>query len=940
MSNYEGFLFLHATTASTTGFSKLLRVFLCLIIAFALFPLAPVQAYADEPQVKTVRVGWLVNNEGFQEGLPGERMSGWGYEYLQTLSYYTPGWRYEYVTGSFGELMQKLEAGEIDLMPNISYTDERAKSLLYSTNPQGTEHYYIYAKPDRADLFKGKPKALEGMTIGANSPQVMQTKVGMKWLKKKGVKCRYKFYETADELYSALSAGKVDAIIMNDTLSSDDAMPLFNVGQSDYYLVTPKAKQDLMDDIDTAMAAIQRVNPRYNDEVKTRYSVSNGGTSALTQDERDWLDACGNTITVGYLDHLLPYSNKGDDGAVEGALSALVETLRDEFEINVKTVAFSSNEDMSQALSRGEVDVVMPVARDYWLAEKDGSVQSAAITSTSLVAIYAGGDLSDALASIAYHPSSLYNGNQLRAYYPDAQITRYASGKDCVKALKTGKAKCILIAVTGLETLRDEIDFGDLKTAELEDNIELSCWMRQGRPELLTIVNKGISLSKNQVLAAAYSHYSYADKSDGFALFIEKHATTIAICIILLLVGVIAVLLWLIGRARKAEREAQAASAAKTAFLSRMSHDLRTPLNGIVGLIEVNELNNDNVALMSENRAKAKVAADHLLTLVNDILEMGKIEDRKLVLEDKPFNVVELLDDVVVIGRLRASERGVTIYTDGGSHLEYPDVYGSPLHVRRILLNIVDNCVKYNKVGGRVDIATATLGVSEGRATYRFTISDTGIGMSTEFLAHIFEPFAQEAKDARSSFQGTGMGMPIVKGLVDKMGGSIDVRSTAGEGSVFVVTLCFAIDKDPKSHSIAEQRIGECSIAGLNIMLVEDNELNMEIASALITNAGASVTCVENGKRAVEFFESRPAGSFDVILMDIMMPEMNGYDAARAIRRSRKPDASSIPIIAMTANAFAEDVAQAREAGMNAHIPKPIDVEAMLKVISSCVHRV
>ena len=498
MSKYEGYLFLRATTASATGLSKQLRVLLCLIIAFALFPIAPAQAHADEQQVKTVRVGWLVNNEGFQEGLPGERMSGWGYEYLQTLSYYTPGWRYEYVAGSFSELMEKLEAGEIDLMPNISYTKERAKTLLFSTNPQGTEHYYIYAKPDRADLSKGKPKALDGMTVGANSPDVMQTKVGMQWLEEKGVKCRYRFYETADELYAALSSGKVDAIIMNDTLSSDDAMPLFNVGQSDYYLVTPKAKQDLMDDIDSAMAAIQRVNPRYNDEVKTRYSVSNGGTSALTQDERDWLSARGNSVTIGYLDHLLPYSNKGGDGAVEGALSALVEALRDEFGIDVKTVAFSSNEDMSQALASGAVDVAMPVARDYWLAEKDGSVQSAAIISTSLVAVYAGGDLSDALGSIAYHPSSLYNGNQLRAYYPDAQITRYASGKDCVKALKTGKAKCMLIPVTGLETLRDEIDFGDLKTAELEDNIELSCWMRQGCPELLTIVNKGLSLSKNK----------------------------------------------------------------------------------------------------------------------------------------------------------------------------------------------------------------------------------------------------------------------------------------------------------------------------------------------------------------------------------------------------------------------------------------------------------
>lgn len=230
--------------------------------------IAPVQAFADDSsqQVKTVRVGWLVNNEGFQDGTPGERLSGWGYEYLQTLSYYTPGWQYEYVSGTFTELMEKLEAGEIDLMPNISYSEERAQKLLFSSNPEGTERYYIYARPERDDLAKGDPRALQGLTIGCN-PGVMQTFVGQQWLANEGIACTYKEYDGNSVLFDALANGEVDAVIMNDTTSSPSASPMFYIGSSDYYFAVPKSRPDLMDDINAAMTAIARVNPRYNDEV-------------------------------------------------------------------------------------------------------------------------------------------------------------------------------------------------------------------------------------------------------------------------------------------------------------------------------------------------------------------------------------------------------------------------------------------------------------------------------------------------------------------------------------------------------------------------------------------------------------------------------------------------------------------------------------------------
>ena len=920
--------------------NRLLALAVAFAVAFSLVPMSPRAAFADgsgDSGDKVVKVGWLANNEGFQEGEPGGYLTGWGYEYLQTLSYYTPGWKYEYVTGTFSELMEKLEAGEIDLMPNISYTEERAKKLLFSTNPQGTERYYIYAKSSRDDLTKGDPSALNGLVIGCNKG-VIQTKAGQEWLADEGVSCTYRYYDTGDELFDALSADEVDAIIMNDTISSDDAMAMFSVGESNYYLTTPKSRPDLMDDINAAMTMIQSANPRYNDEVKTSYSVSNGGSTTLTSAERSWLDEKGWSLTVGYLDSALPYSSETADGAFDGALSALIDSLEDRFGIAVSTVAFSLNADMKTALNDGNIDVAMPVAKDYWLAERDDCIQSSAMAQTALIAVYAGGRLDDALGSIAYSPESLLNRSLIGVRYPGSRIVDRASALDSIEAVKRGDATCAIIPVTGMDVLREQTDFSDLKTAQLPDGIDLTCWMKRGDARLLSIVDKAIVESKDEITADAY-HYSNESSDSDLVQFVKKHQLPIVVCVMGLLVAVVLTLVWALRKARRAQQKAQAANAAKTAFLSRMSHDIRTPLNGIVGLLEVNELDPENVQLASENRAKAKVAANHLLTIINDILEMSKIEDRAIVLENKPFNLIELFREIRILSQLRASDRGVTLSVGPAETLAYPDVYGSPTHVRRVMVNLLDNSIKYNKPGGSVTCTCSVVRVEGDTVVYRFVIADTGIGMSEEFLEHIFEPFSQAADDARSTFQGTGMGMPIVKALVDEMGGTIDVQSELGRGSTFAVVLPFTIDRDPAEHRREREEEADCSIANMNVMLVEDNDLNAEIAETLLENEGASVVRAHDGQEAVELFCHKEPGTFDAILMDIMMPRMNGYEATRAIRLSDRLDAASIPIVAMTANAFSEDVKATKDAGMNGHLSKPVDVDLLKRTLASCRDR-
>lgn len=381
---------------------------------------------------------------------------------------------------------------------------------------------------------------------------------------------------------------------------------------------------------------------------------------------------------------------------------------------------------------------------------------------------------------------------------------------------------------------------------------------------------------------------------------------------------------------REAVFQAQKANAAKSSFLSRMSHDIRTPLNGIIGLIKINETHMDDRELVKTNQDKMLVSADHLLSLINDVLQMSKLEDENIEISHEPIDLGEISREVGTIISGRTAEAGIA-FEIGKQELPVSYVYGSPLHIRQIFLNIYGNCIKYNKPHGKVTTTLKCLGEKNGIVTYRWTISDTGIGMSEEFLKHIFEPFVQEHSDARTVYSGTGLGMSIVKKIIDRMNGTIVVTSKEGEGSTFVITLPFEIAEKPEE--IPAEMDGEVNIAGLHLLLAEDNELNAEIARTLLEDEGAITTIVNDGQQAVDIFSRNKPGTFNAILMDIMMPEMDGLSATKAIRALDREDAGTIPIIAMTANAFDEDEKKCMEAGMNAHLVKPLDIQKMKEAV-------
>ena len=388
---------------------------------------------------------------------------------------------------------------------------------------------------------------------------------------------------------------------------------------------------------------------------------------------------------------------------------------------------------------------------------------------------------------------------------------------------------------------------------------------------------------------------------------------------------------------KKAKEAAERANVAKTSFLSRMSHDIRTPLNGIIGLLKIDEQHADNRELVDANREKIRVSADHLQSLINDVLQMSKLENGEFNLEYEALDLNQLSRDVLTIVEMRAAEAGITLeYGKDSDEVKYPYVYGSALHLRQIFVNVYSNAIKYNHVGGRIMTHFKLLGQEGDQVRYEWQISDTGIGMKPEFLEHIFEPFAQERTDARSIYRGTGLGMAIVKSLIDRMGGTIEVTSEEGVGSTFRIELSFRIAA--KEELIEKkERLKEGSVEGLHLLMAEDNELNAEIAKLQLEEAGAEVTVVKDGQQAVELFEKLPEATFDAILMDIMMPVMDGLSATRAIRALEREDAGEIPIIAMTANAFEEDEKKSLEAGMNAHLSKPLKIELVVATIADLV---
>ena len=904
---------------------------LCLLLALA--AVLPLSAFGAETETKTVRVGY-VNALNYEEGGEGEYKRGAGYEYLQKISYLT-GWTYEYVYGSFSECSAMLADGEIDLFGNVSYTAERAELFDFSSYPQGKDTYWLYVKKDRSDLADGDLRRFGGCRIAVTAGSYQEGLLA-DWLEANSLQAEVVECSGYDEMMAALEAGEVDVIAAPDLATGYDYLALVSIGSSDYYFAVSKTRPDLLAELNRALYEIQNSEADYNTKLSSRYYYKAASGLPFNEEEKAWLEQHGGTLRLGYFSDNLPFSGE-ENGALAGVLNTVAETLEAQYGISVEATPFTALADMKQALRDGTIDVIGPVVSDYYLTELDGFVLTDAILDTTPVIIYKEAN-QNTLNVIAATDTALFGPDIIGVLFPDAEILVCDTQDACLKAVSSGRADGTLIPSSRINILNADPLMDGLSFAEMAMQTEVGLLAAKENRRAATIFNKGIEQSSDLLSGLVLAQHSVADDDLSLAVFLRENALVLigaALAVILvlgMLLSRLAVSRRQLVAALEDARSANTANDAKTTFLNNMSHDIRTPMNAIIGFTDIAMKSQPNPEV--ENcLEKVKQSSDYLLSLINDVLDISRIESGNIQYTPAPVDISAVTDSVLNIAHGFMINRDLQLIIRRDEP-ETHYVLADEVRLREILINIISNAVKFTPDGGSITFESSRRpGPDEHHIRFCYRISDTGIGMSEEFTRRIFDEFSQENSGARTQYQGTGLGMAITKRYVDLIGGSITVESRKGEGSVFTVELPLEL-----AGSIAAAKHAEAPVrtdaVGLRVLLAEDNDLNAEIAAVLLEEKGMSVTRAVDGAEAVEMFQSSPAGTFDVVLMDIMMPRLNGYEAARAIRTlPGRPDGRRIPIIAMTANAFAEDVQAALDAGMNAHLAKPIEIENVVKVI-------
>ena len=926
---------------------------LCLrILALIMLLFVSVLAYASEiksdgkttqameEENKTVRVGYFPY-ANFQEGGYGEHKQGAGYEYLQKISYIT-GWKYEYVYGSFKECLDMLADGEIDLLGSVSYTPERAESIDYSTYAEGTERYWIYTREEHANLADGDLKQMNSCRIGATDGSY-QKELLEKWLDSNQIQAEIVICKGYDEMIEKLDADELDALVVPALSVNSDFIAIANIGAGDCYFGVSKSRPDLLKELNSALEEINNTETDYSSKLYARYEGKAVINYALNKEEKQWLDAHENTICVGYLKDNLPFCGE-ENGKLTGILGTVLDTVQEKYKITIKAVPCSTGEQMNEALQSGEIDIAGPIIQDLYTQEQFQVILTDEIFDITPVVIYKGNEYRSSLSTIAATDTSLYSELMVSFLFPDAEIKQYDTQEECLEAVANGKAGATVIPSSKINLLNESPMTKSLSFAEMAKRQELALFTTRENRRAATIINKAIEQSSNVLNGVVLAQNSVSEKEMTLKDILAEHAglvigvSFVIIFVLLLLVYSLSVSRKKQMEALKEAQDANAANIAKTTFLNHMSHDIRTPMNAIVGFTDIAMKRKPDKEV--ENcLKKIRQSSEYLMTLINDVLDISRIESGKLEYKPVPVDFRNMTDTVLSIARGYIENRDLN-FCVSREELKTPYVMADELRIREVLLNIISNAVKFTKDGGTISFAAENApGNDDHHIIIRYRISDTGIGMSEEFQSRIFDEFTQENDGARTSYKGTGLGMAIAKKYVDLMGGKIEVSSRQGVGSTFTVEIPLRIAEQILTEKEEKLR-KDMDLHGLHVLLAEDNDLNAEIAVSLLEEQGMIVTRAADGKSALIQFCNTAPGTFDLILMDIMMPEMNGYETTKAIRNlSDRPDGKEIPIIAMTANAFAEDVQAALDAGMDDHVAKPMDMDILISAIEKCVKR-
>ena len=1046
----------------------------------------PVKAAAETASAKVVRVGSFedtfnyVNEKGARKG--------YGYELLETLSGYT-GWQFEYVTCDWSDCFEKLKNGEIDIIGGISYTEDRTQEMLFSDEPMGVEKYYLYADLSRADISASDFKTLNGKKIGVlmgTEPEVMLAE----WEEKYGLKTEHVNISNNEDVKQKLANHEIDCFVsLEESFWAERGIStITRVGESGIYYAINKNRPDIKEELDDAMRALDEAVPFYTADLYKRY-FSMDYTPILTGEEKAWLRKHG-AIRMGFL-----ASDSGVStfdpatGEFTGVITDYIQFAADclgNQELEFQLVGYDSKEAELDALKSGEIDMIFHCDQNPNLAEEYHFACTNTTWTSNLMAVTNKQHFNENNVNrIAVPQNKLSLKKYLAFYYPQWEIVDCDTQEDAARLVKDGQADCFVTGISSENKYSKKYSFYSVPLV----NPVRSCFaVNSGNRSLLSILNKTIKAMPVNMLAGALAMYKSSARKVTLSDFIKDNFFKVMLISSIAVAVVLLTILMLLQKARKAEaaarkaasdtqelnaklqvavEKAESANRAKSTFLSNMSHDIRTPMNAIIGFTTLALSNIDDTDRVKDYLGKTLASSNHLLSLINDVLDMSRIESGKIHLEEVEVNLSDVLHDLktIVSGQIYAKQ--LEFYMDAMDVTD-EDVYCDKTRLNQILLNLLSNAIKFTPAGGTVSVRVRQLaGKVHGCGQYEFRIKDNGIGMSPEFAQKIFEPFERERTSTVSGIQGTGLGMAITKNIVDMMGGTIEVQTAQGKGTEFTVCVpmraqteqrpvekiteleglkALVVDDDfntcdsvtkmlvkvgmraewtlsgkeavlrarqsiemsdayhayiidwrlPDMNGIEVTRqirslhddtpiiiltaydwsdieveakaagvtafcakpmflsdlretlmsaLGQkptdavqgllpeknADFKGKHILLVEDNELNREIAQEILREYGFLVDSAENGAVAVEKVSTAAPGSYDLVLMDVQMPIMDGYTATRKIRALDDPARAKLPILAMTANAFDEDRRNALESGMNGFLSKPIVIDDLVQ---------
>ena len=929
---------------------KSICAMLCLLLLLpALFP---VKAAAETAPAKVVRVGSFedtfnyVNEKGIRKG--------YGYELLQTLSGYT-GWQLEYVTCDWSDCFEKLKNGEIDIMGDISYTEDRTEEMLFSDEPMGEEKDYLYADLSRADISASDYKTLNGKKIGVlmgTEPEVMLTE----WEEKYDLKTQHVNISNNEDAKQKLANHEIDCFVsMEESFWTELGIStITRVGSSDIYYAINKDRADIKEELDNAMRALEDADPFYTADLYKRY-FSMDYTPILTGEEKAWLKKHG-AIRMGFL--------TGDSGVsvydpstgeLTGTITDYIRFAKDclgNQELEFQMVGYDSQKAELDALKSGEIDMVFHFDQSPNLAEEYRVACTNTTWTSNMMAVTNKEHFNETQANrVAVPQNKLSLTRYLAVYYPQWEIVDCAAPEDAARLVKDGQADCFVTGVSSQENYSKKYDFYSVPLP----NPARSCFaVNSGNGILLSILNKTIKAMPANMLTASLAMYKSAARKVTLSEFIRDNFFMVLLVSSIFVAVILLAILKLLRKARKAEaaarkaandtqelnaklqiavENAESANRAKSTFLFNMSHDIRTPMNAIIGYAELAARHSDEPAKLEKYMENIQVCGQNLLMLLNNVLDLARIENDKTEMEYSVSDVEKDFRNCIAMFQNQADSKGQTLTVT--THLLHPYVYADVPHLTEVCTNLVSNAVKYTGAGGTIRCGvTQKPGEKEGWCDTVVTVADNGIGMSQEFQQHIFEPFERERTSTVSKVEGSGIGMGIVKKLVGLMGGTVEVESKIGVGSTFTVTIpCRIASEEEAQAKRAADPADRESLRGTRILLTEDNDLNAEIATELLQEEGCTVDRAKDGVECVDMLEKAANGTYQLILMDVQMPVMNGYDATKKIRRMDDPQKANIPIVAMTANAFSEDKQVALDAGMNDHIAKPINMSVLVPTL-------